>query len=206
MKISKLNKWLGAALLATALSVSGGIVLAQPDDNAPSPGDPPEPPQQPDVTPPVPAEVPDTQDEAAVEANLDLGETIAEADGIVGTMRAAMKRINQLQEVAHKRQDIMKLNCVNERKALAEKALQTGESARSKMETESNTAYLTDVKTANDFIQQYKSEAEQCIGEDLSYLGDTETECEGCEDEDESESEDPDLPEVDILPTQSDPT
>jgi hypothetical protein len=64
--------------------------------------------------------------------------------------------------------------------------------------------YYSNVTIANDQVQTLGAEAEQCIGQDLSFLGPTDTTVEGGnEPDDPTQTEEPGIPEVELPPAAS---
>jgi hypothetical protein len=210
MNISNVRKWLGASTLVVALSVSGGLVLAQ---DAP-PGDPAGAPGAPG------GQTPDTPDDAEAQENLkkqaDLTGTEMQtnADSLLAKMRETLKRVVEVRGIAKRQKDIIKLNCVNDKLLQVKQLLNIAEGSRTNLDASiadndesGRYDYYTNIVYSHDQTLALGAEAENCIGEDLSYLGPSETTVEGGnEPDDPTQAEDPDFPEVELPPAQSDPT
>ena len=216
MEISKLRKWLGAGVVAGALSVGSGIVLAQQPDTPP--GDPAGQPAAPAPAPEA-AKTADTPDDTVQQqmtkrAELPAAEMSKNADGMLVKMRDVLKRIVQLQGIARKQKDVIKLNCVNDKLLQVKQLVNIGESNKTNLDEaiarddeSGRYDFYSNITIANDQVSTLGAEAEQCIGQDLSFLGPTETTVEGGnEPDDPTVTEEPDFPEVDLPPVASDPT
>jgi hypothetical protein len=210
MEISKLRKWLGASALTVALSVSGGLVLAQDAPTTP-PGDP--------GAAPATGQVKDTPDDEVQEnlkkqADLTGAEMQANSDVLIAKMREVLKRVVEVRGIAKRQKDIIKLNCVNDKLLQVKQLLNIAESSRTNLDAAiadndegGRYDYYTNIVYSHDQTVALGAEAENCIGEDLSYLGPSETTVEGGnEPDDPTQTEDPDFPEVELPPAQSSPT
>jgi hypothetical protein len=217
MTISKLAKWLSAALVTAALSIGGGIVLAQQAPDAP-PGDPAGDPAKPaEGTPPAggqPAgDTPDddVQTNMAKRAEISAADMTVQADGYLAKMRDVLKRVVQLQSIARKQKDVIKLNCVNDKLLQVKQLVNIGEANKTNLDEaiarddeSGRYDFFSNVTIAHEQVVVLGSEAEQCIGEDLSFLGPTETTVEGGnEPDDPTKGEEPDFPEVELPPVAS---
>jgi len=219
MEISKLRSWLGAGVVLGALSIGSGLGLAQQPDTPP--GDPG---AQPAVPPaPAPAagaqktaDTPDdqVQQQMTKKAEIPAAQMSAGADGYLIKMRDVLKRVVQLQGIARKQKDVIKLNCVNDKLLQIKQLVNIGEANKTNLDEaiarddeSGRYDFYSNITIANDQVQTLGAEAEQCIGQDLSFLGPTETTVEGGnEPDDPTVTEEPDFPEVDLPPVASDPT
>jgi hypothetical protein len=228
MEISKLGKWLGAGVVVVAagLCVGGGLVLAQQPDTPPgdSAGQP--------VTPPAAGtgagtgsggaaagaagQVGDTPDDTiqsgmTKRADVSAADMVSRADTYLAGMREVLKRVVQLQGIARKQKDVIKLNCVNDKLLQIKQLLNIGEANKTNLdeaiarEDESGRYdFFSNITIANDQVTTLGAEAEQCIGQDLSFLGPTQTTVEGGnEPDDPTQSEEPDFPVVELPPVAS---
>jgi hypothetical protein len=128
------------------------------------------------------------------------GEMIQQAKDMLSKMQDVLKRVVQLQEVARKQKDIIKLNCVNDKLVQVKGNMNVAEGANTSMNEAM--ARGDDAGRAHEFtrvglvyqkIQVLGTEAENCIGEDLTFIGQTEVKVEV----------DPSIPETD--PTREPP-
>ena len=218
MEISKLRKWLGAGVVAALVSVGGGLVLAQQSPDTP-PGDPAGQPVTPPGTPTPPVEgqqTPDTPDDDVQQtmtkrADISAADMTARADAYLTKMREVLKRVVQLQGIARKQKDVIKLNCVNDKLLQIKQLLNIGEANKTNLDEaiarddeSGRYDFYSNITIANDQVMTLGAEAEQCIGEDLSFLGPTETTVEGGnEPDDPTLGEEPDFPEVELPPVSS---
>jgi hypothetical protein len=223
-RLRNVRKWLGAAVVATALTV-GSVVLAQsggsgdptpPGDPAadPATGQPPTTTQQPAGTPPTatpPAGATASPGTTQVRVQIGPGEMVQAADGYLKEMRKGMTRVVQAQEVARKQKDIIKINCVNDKLLQVKQLLNIGESAKTNLEEsiargdeDARYDWFSTLTIASEQVAQLVTEAENCIGEDLSYLGPSDITVEGGDEPDDPTlPPDPTLPEVDLPPVAS---
>ncbi len=216
MTSSKVGKWLSAALVTGALSIGGGLVLAQQAPDAP-PGDPAGDPAAPPSPPPgegqPTGEAPDddVQTNMAKRAEISPNNMTAQADGYLKKMRDVLNRVVELQTIARKQKDVIKLNCVNDKLLQIKQLLNIGESNRTSLgeaiardDESGRYDFFSNVTITHEQVVVLGSEAEQCIGEDLSFLGPTETTVEGGnEPDDPTKGEEPGFPEVEPLPVAS---
>jgi hypothetical protein len=211
MEISKLRKWLGASALTVALSVSGGLVLAQDAPVPPPPGDPA---AAPAAGPAAETKDDEVQENLGKQAELTGTEMQGNADGLLAKMREVLKRVVEVRGIAKRQKDIIKLNCVNDKLLQVKQLLNIAESSRTNLDASiadndesGRYDYYTNIVYSHDQTLALGAEAENCIGEDLSYLGPSETTVEGGDEPDDpTQTEDPDFPEVELPPAQSSPT
>jgi hypothetical protein len=215
MEISKLRKWLGAGIVVGALAVGGGLGLAQTPDSPP--GDPAAQPGAGAAPAPAPAEkTADTPDDTIQQsmtkrAELPGAQMITNADGLLVKMRDVLKRVVQLQGIARKQKDVIKLNCVNDKLLQVKQLVNIGEANKTNLEEavarddeSGRYDFYSNVTIANEQVQTLSAEAEQCIGQDLSFLGPTETTVEGGnEPDDPTDLGEPDFPSVEPVPVSS---
>ena len=116
---------------------------------------------------------------------LSVPEMVAEAKAMLSKMQDIMKRVVQLQEVARKQKDIIKLNCVNDKLVQIKGNMNVAETSNTAMHEA--IARNDDGQRQHEFtrvglvfqkIQVLGTEAENCIGEDLTYVGQTEVKVE----------------------------
>ena len=215
MEISKLRKWLGAGIVVGALAVGGGLGLAQTPDSPP--GDPAAQPGAGATPAPAPAEkTADTPDDTIQQgmtkrAEMSSQQMITNAEGILVKMRDVLKRVVQLQGIARKQKDVIKLNCVNDKLLQVKQLVNIGESNKTNLDEaialddeSGRYDFYSNITIANDQVQTLGAEAEQCIGQDLSFLGPTETTVEGGnEPDDPTQLGEPEFPSVEPVPVSS---
>jgi hypothetical protein len=216
MEISKFRKLLGAGVVVGALATGGGLGLAQ----VTPPGDPaaePAPPPAGAPAAPAPAEkTADTPDDAVQQqmtkqADIPAAQMATNADAYLVKMRDVLKRIVQLQGIARKQKDVIKLNCVNDKLLQVKQLVNIGEANKTNLDEaiarnddSSRYDFYSNITIANDQVQTIGAEAEQCIGQDLSFLGPTETTVEGGnEPDDPTSTGEPDFPTVEPVPVSS---
>ncbi len=120
------------------------------------------------------------------QAELSAAEMTAEAQRLVGNMQQQLDRLVELQKVARKQKDVIKLNCVNDKLLQLKQLLNIAESARINMReaiaqgddtAEGSSARYHEygkVVIASQQGDAVAGEAEACIGEELIFLGPTE--------------------------------
>jgi hypothetical protein len=207
----KLRSWLGAVVIAAGLS-AGGIVLAQ---DSPAPAPPPAPPAGDGAAAGEGAGTSPSADTPAAEpaavrkyADLSDAEILAEANRLQQDIERAYQRVVRIRENERKKRpiDTIKLNCVNEHLiTLTESSEIVSKNNRDVKVYVSNGDRATrndvyaDLVIAHDIGVQAAAEAEQCIGDDLSYVGDTDIEVQGGDEPDDpTQPQEPDFPEVDF--------
>jgi hypothetical protein len=163
---------LTAALLASAVIAHGGAGAAQ---NAAAPN----------------------QADIAVKqrSNLTPQEMVKQGNEYFKSMNDAVKRITDLKNQAQRQKDIIRLNCVNDKLVQAKVNITIGEQAMaalqesiSRADEGGRTHEFTRLTIVNQKVQVLGAEAENCIGEDLSFVGATRVDVEI----------DPNLPTVDV--------
>jgi hypothetical protein len=189
MRFFRLKKGLLAALCAGGLLLGGGLVLAQdaPAQEAPAPAAP----AAPDDDHAAPKEAPDETKGEGLEVDIDMpmkvtanippGEMVSQASDHVHRMQEVLKRVVQLQDVARRQKDVIKLNCVNDKLLQVKQLLNIAEGASTNMQEamarkddEGRYHEFGRITIATQQVTVLGTEAETCIGEDLSFLGPTE--------------------------------
>jgi hypothetical protein len=216
MEISKLRKWLGAGIVVGALAIGGGLGLAQQQPQTP-PGDPA---GQPGAGAAAGGEAQagggaaaegEIQQPLTKRADISATEMTSKADGYLTKMRETLTRVVQLQGIARKQKDVIKLNCVNDKLLQIKQLVNIGEANKTNLEEaiarddeSGRYDFYSNITIANDQVQTLGAEAEQCIGQDLSFLGPTETTTEGGDEPDDpTQGEEPDFPVVEPVPVSS---
>jgi|SRR5579871_5022007 len=128
-------------------------------------------------------------------ANLSPTETLTQAKEYVSKMQDTLRHVVQLQEVAKKQKDIIKLNCVNDKLvqvkghlAVNDNAMASLNEAIAKGDDSGRQHEFTRVTILYQKVQVLGTEAENCIGEDLSYVGEARVDVEI----------DPSIPQTDV--------
>jgi hypothetical protein len=192
MRLRGLRRALAGVAIACGISFVGGYVLAQ---NAPPPGDAPA-----DVDVPM-----------KKRANISPGDMMKQADQYQLRMQEVFRRVVQLQEVARKQKDVIKLNCVNDKLLQVKQLMNISDSAKTNLQEaitrgdeEGRYHEFSRITIADQQISILGTEAENCIGEDLSFLGPTEVIVEEPEEPDDpTRPQDPLIPEVEPPPVAS---
>ena len=156
----------------------------------------------------------DKQEKKADTAEVDVsGEKKAElsplemqkkTDELIGAMREGLKEVIKVQKIARKQQDVIKLNCVNDKLLQVKQLLNIAEGANTDMQeaieqVNENERYhqYGKVVIGAEQVSGLVEEAKNCIGEELIYIGPLTI------DVDRPDIDDPDqnpFPEVDIEP------
>ena len=151
------------------LFVLGGTVFARQTQPAPAPAQ-----AQPDV---------DITFKQV--ANLTPQEMLDQGQDDMKQMQKGLQRVVELQELARKQNDIIKLNCVNDKlvqiKAainIAEKSLTDLHEAIARNDDGARQHAFTKMTITNQKVQVLVTEAENCIGSDLSFVGATQVDVE----------------------------
>lgn len=218
MRFFRLKKGLVAALCAAGLLLAGGIVLAQdsPPQEAPAAAAP----ESEDHSPPKEKgeeakgdglEV-DIDMPMKVTANISPNDMVEQASDHVRKMHEVLKRVVQLQDVARRQKDVIKLNCVNDKILQVKQLLNIAEGASTNMQEamarkddEGRYHEFGRITIATQQVTVLGTEAETCIGEDLSFLGPTEVTVEQPEEAQENPTDTPEpvIPVVDPPPPAS---
>ena len=95
-------------------------------------------------------------------------------------MNETLKRIQSLQEQSKRQKDIIRLNCVTDKLVqskvnitIAEQAMAALQESISRSDEGGRTHEFTRLTIVNQKVQVLGTEAENCIGEDLSFVGAT---------------------------------
>jgi hypothetical protein len=114
------------------------------------------------------------------EAPKSANEQLSLAKEHVSKMQETLRRVVQLQQLAKKQKDIIKLNCVNDKLlqvkghlAVTDQAMSSMNEAIAKGDAESSRHEYSRVNILHQKVLILGTEAENCIGEDLSYVGET---------------------------------
>ena len=96
------------------------------------------------------------------------------------SMSQVLKRIHALEETARKQKDIIKLNCVMDKQvqakvnaSIAEQAMASLQENVARGDEGGRTHEFTRLTIINQKVMVLGAEAENCIGEDLSFVGAT---------------------------------
>ena len=140
----------------------GGLVLAQEA-------------QPPPEKPPAEVDVP-----LRARAEISVEEMLAQVGKYQEKLNETLRRMVQLQEVARKEKDVIKLNCVNDKLAQLKQLMNIADQARTNLEEaiarkdeEARYHEFGRITIASQQAQVLGSEAENCVGEDLTFLGPT---------------------------------
>jgi hypothetical protein len=159
--------------MAAAVLVLGGTVFAQ------QPGSPPaqQPQAQPQSGQPGGSDVDLSFKQ---QANLTPQEMLDQGGQDMRQMQDGLKRVVELQELARKQNDIIKLNCVNDKLVQVKAAINIGERATTDMneaiarnDDGARAHAFTKLTITTQKTQVLVTEAENCVGQDLSFVGQT---------------------------------
>jgi hypothetical protein len=116
-----------------------------------------------------------------VQAEISPREMREQTDAHVTEMQGMLERVVELQQVARKQNDVIKLNCVNDKLLQVKQLLNIAEAARTNMieaiaaQNEGDRYHqFGQVTIAHEKVSVLRDEAEACIGEELVFLGPTE--------------------------------
>jgi hypothetical protein len=114
------------------------------------------------------------------QSNLTPQEMLEQSQKYMETMQNALKRIVELQELARKQNDVIKLNCVNDKLLQTKAAMNIAErtttdlhEAIARNDDGARLHAFTKVTITTQKVQVLVTEAENCIGQDLSFVGET---------------------------------
>ncbi len=114
-------------------------------------------------------------------AKLSPGEMKAESEVVLKGMEDALTRVTNLQQVARKQKDIIKLNCVNDKLLQIKKLINIADSGHTNMieaiaqtNDEGAAHSYSKITISSETVSSLRDEAEGCIGEELVFLGPTE--------------------------------
>lgn len=129
---------------------------------------------------------PGSQGNGAVDLSVKQRPTLTPADMVNQSkeyftgMGAVVKRIQTLQEQAKREKDIIRLNCVTDKLVqarvnvnIAEQSMATMQESIAKNDQGEQTHEFTRLTIVNQKVTVLGAEAENCIGEDLSFVGAT---------------------------------
>jgi len=130
---------------------------------------------------------------------------IEKADELIKKMRDGLKEVIKIQRVARKQQDVIKLNCVNDKLLQVKQLLNISEGASTDMqeaiaqndETERYHQFGK-IEIGNEQVNGLVEEAKNCIGEELIYIGPLQIDVDAPEVEDPDQDPFPD--DIDIDP------
>jgi hypothetical protein len=164
---------LTTAFVASALAANGGAGAAPAGTEAPN---------QADIS-------------VKQRSNLTPQEMVKQGNEYFKSMNETVKRITDLQNQSKRQKDIIRLNCVTDKLVQAKVNITIGEQAMaalqesiSRADEGGRTHEFTRLTIVNQKVQVLGAEAENCIGEDLSFVGATRVDVEI----------DPNLPQVDV--------
>jgi hypothetical protein len=150
--------------------LSAGTVFAQPAPATPTPTAP--------VAAPAPAG--DVDISMKQRSTLSSQEMLGQGKDYFKSMNDTLGHIQTLQETARRQKDIIKLNCVTDKLVqakvninIAEQAMTTMQETIAKNDEGGRTHEFTRLTIVNQKVMILGTEAENCIGEDLSFVGAT---------------------------------
>jgi hypothetical protein len=202
--VARLGKIALTFLAVPAFVTLSGIVLAQPQTQ-PAPATQPAGPT--DHTPlGSDIDVP-----MKARANISVADMTQQSTTYIGRMNEDVKRMVQLQELARREKDVIKLNCVNDKllqlkqlQNIADQANNNMQEAIARGDEESRYHEFGRITISAQQAQALTTDARNCIGEDLAFLGPTQvTVEEPTTPEDVTVPEPPTLPVVQPLPVAS---
>ena len=168
----------------------GGTVLAQDAGPPPAPSDHEPTNAKPDTDLTVPMRA---------RANISMAEMTQQVEVYFKKMEEVLRHMVQLQDIARREKDVIKLNCVNDKllqlkqlRNIADQANLNMQEAITHGDDEARYHEFGRITISAQQAQALTSEAENCIGEDLTFLGPTQV--------DVVEPEGPDDPTVVIGP------
>jgi hypothetical protein len=128
-------------------------------------------------------------------SSLSSQEMVQQGDGYFKSMADTVKRISALQDQSKRQKDIIRLNCVTDKLVqakvnltIAEQAMAALQENISRADEGGRTHEFTRLTIVNQKVTVLGAEAENCIGEDLSFVGATRVDVEV----------DPNLPQIDV--------
>jgi len=149
--------------------VAGTVLLSSSvfAQSSPAPSAPPSPPEAADLS-------------VGQAPTLSVQEMNTQAREYQQNMGSVLKRIHTLEETARKQKDIIKLNCVINKQteakvnaSIAEQAMASLQENVARGDEGGRTHEFTRLTIINQKISVLGAEAENCIGEDLSFVGAT---------------------------------
>jgi hypothetical protein len=115
-------------------------------------------------------------------AEITVEEMLAQAGKYQERMNEVLRHTVELQEVARKEKDVIKLNCVNDKLAQLKQLINIADQARANLEEaiarkpvdeEGRYHEFGRITIAQQQAQALGADAENCVGEDLTFLGPT---------------------------------
>lgn len=104
----------------------------------------------------------------------------AAADRAIGRMRASSQRVRVMLDESRRQKDIVKTTCLSDKLAQIDAALKSSQeravslrAAFGRGETEQSTHEFTVIGVLRQRVEQLDAEANQCIGEELGFPGET---------------------------------
>jgi hypothetical protein len=190
----QINVVLTTTLLAGALAIQGGAGAAPA-------GSDPGAPNQADIA-------------VKQRSNLTPQEMIKQGQEYFKNMNETVKRITDLQNQAKRQKDIIRLNCVTDKLVQSKVNITIGEQAMaalqesiSRADEGGRTHEFTRLTIVNQKVQVLGAEAENCIGEDLSFVGATRVDVEIDPNLPTTDPTQPPLPQIDNpRPPEASPT
>jgi hypothetical protein len=174
---------LGGMLVAQSVAAQPGQVTPPPAPGAAAPAPPSAP-------PPSPPAAPVSGDAVAAPADVDMAvrqrstlspqDMIAQAREYRGKAAEVLQRIQGQQDQAKKEKDIIRLNCLTDKLVqakvninIADTAIVNLEDAVRRKDEGASLYEFTRVTIVQQKAQVLENEAQQCVGEDLSFVGAT---------------------------------
>jgi len=103
------------------------------------------------------------------------------SEAYIKDMQKVLVRIVELQKLARKQKDVIKLNCVNDKLLQVKQLLNIADASRTDLveaiaqqDADSTTHQFSQISIAKEKTDGLHGEAEGCIGEELIFLGPTE--------------------------------
>jgi hypothetical protein len=126
---------------------------------------------------------------------LSAQDMVQQGNGYFKSMNETVKRISALQDQSKRQKDIIRLNCVTDKLVqtkvnltIAEQAMAALQENIARADEGGRTHEFTRLTIVNQKVTVLGAEAENCIGEDLSFIGATRVDVEV----------DPNLPQIDV--------
>ena len=175
----RVSRTVVAATALAVMGVFGGFLYAQPDGDEATEED-------------VPSPLADVVEKLTPKQMLD------KSSELIEDMKGMLDRVLQLQQSARKQNDVLKLNCVNEKLLHLKQLLNIAEASRNNLteaistENEPERYHQFDqIKIAHEKAMEMRDEAEACIGEEIVFVGDRDVEVEGPDIQDDPTAQDP---------------
>ncbi|MCP4448942.1 MAG: hypothetical protein GY811_26955 [Myxococcales bacterium] len=116
-------------------------------------------------------------------AKLSNAEMQSQSSDSLEEMQDILRRIVELQQLARKQKDVIKLNCVNDKLLQVKQLLNIAEGGRTDLveaiaqgDNDASHFQFSQITIAKEKTDVLRGEAEGCIGEELVFLGPTEVE------------------------------